>query len=368
MSLKAKIIVLVAFLLSGLMVGVLMLKDGLSLEAESKEASLQLEKNEGDQPERSRADNSRRAVSQADASREKKETKGMQVVKRFEWGDKPGQLGHKLADEGAPEGPMSFVVDDSGRVVILDQVNSRLQVFDPDMKPATIDLPADSYQDIAADADGNPVLLDRLARRSVEIYSPDGKLIQKIALEGKGVPEGGGVTGLFYRTDGIWVEVEHTRLVRVADADGRPDSRRPVMPGRFSKDGNRILSASRSGRQSAELMSWPAADPNSAPVLLARLQFDFHLAAINALESDASGRIFLGALLINERPAPPHDITAAGEEIVLLAPDGSIGKRIRLPVNSGPEEQFRPIRLGADGKLYRLRCTSDGAILERWTP
>ncbi len=365
---KAKNIVLVVLLLAGLAVALLVLRDSPSPGSAAEEAGRQSADKEDAQPGLTAVASADKTASEPATSPARQESKRMEVVRRFEWGDGPGQLGHKIPEDGAPEGPMSFIVDDSGRVVVLDQVNSRVQIFDADMKPAEIDLPADTYQDIATDADGNPVLLDRLARRSVEIYSPDGKLLQKTALVGPGVPEGGGVTGLFHRPDGIWVEVEHTRLVRIADAQGRPDTERPVMPGRFSKDGRLILTAARSGQKSADLMSWPMADHGSAPVLLARLQFDTRLAAINALESDTNGRIFIGALLVNERPGPPHDVVSANEEIVMLAADGRLIDRLRLPVNNGPEEQFRPIRLGRDGKLYRLRCTGDGAILERWTP
>lgn len=370
LSSKAKIIVVSAFILACLAVWLFVYRSGPETGESSSQPGLQVAPANTESGGQAAA----RPAAPVGAEIEPSAAAGagerdkLQVVRRFGWGDKPGQLGHKIPDEGAPEGPMSFVVDKGGRLVVLDQVNSRVQIFDPDMQPASIELPAETFQDIGTDADGNPVLLDRLARRSIESYSPGGKLLYTVPIEGPGVPEGGGVTGMFVQDDGTWLEVEHSRLVRVADAQGRPADQRTIVPGRLSGDGKAYLAAGRSGRQSASVMSWPTANPNRPPVLVAKLQFDMQLAAINALESDPAGRIYLGALLVDERPGPPPAISAAFEEIVLLNASGAAVQRIRLPVNTGPEEQFRPIRLGADGELYRLRCTADGAILERWIP
>src|SRR5262245_33049182 len=47
------------------------------------------------------------------------------------WGSAPGQLGRRRGSEEAPEGPMSFAVGPGGDVLVLDQVNARVQRFGP---------------------------------------------------------------------------------------------------------------------------------------------------------------------------------------------------------------------------------------------
>jgi hypothetical protein len=289
----------------------------------------------------------------------------VETVVTLPWGEAPGQVGHKIPEEGAPEGPMSFYVAEDGRVLVLDQVNSRVQVLDPGQPPAVIDLPADTYQDLGVTGDGDVVVMDRLSRRSIETWGPDGRLLASAGIEGPGVDEGGGVTGLFQRPDGTWIEVEHQRVVRVASSSGKPDPDRPVLPGRFSADGTTLLMTAKESAATAVVLGRPAVAPDALPVLIARVPFDLPLAYLVALESDPAGRIYLAAVLIQPNPAGPQLTGAAFEEIVVLAPGGQELGRARLPASLGPEEQFRPVRLGADGQLYLMRCEPDGARLGR---
>ena len=53
---------------------------------------------------------------------------------------------------------------------------------------------------------------------------------------------------------------------------------------------------------------------------------------------------------------------------VVLAPDGAELRRLELLPPDGVEEQFRPLKLAADGSLYQLRCTRAGAEVRRYTP
>lgn len=280
------------------------------------------------------------------------------------WGAGPGELGRREADESAPEGPMSFVVDAWGRVLVLDQVNERIQIFEEGRTPRSIPLPADSYQDIGVDRDGNPVLLDRLVRRSVETLGPGGTTLTA-PLEGGGIPEGGGTTAMFVRDDGVWVEVEHGRLVRVADAAGRPDPERPAVPGRFSADGRWLLSAAREGHQAAVVLARPATEPETSPRLFAHVRFGLPVLYLRALESDPAGRVLLAAHLARFRPTRPFDVIEQRLEIVLLAPDGHEADRLRLPVSRGALDRFRSLFVGPDGLLYHFYFDETGASLRR---
>lgn len=290
---------------------------------------------------------------------------GFDVVFFAPWGSGEGRLGRREAEESDPAGPMGFVLDDAGRAAVLDQVNSRVVVFAKGQQVEEIELPADTYQDLQLDEDGNLVLMDRLARRSVELFDPRGKQIARIDLEGSGVPEGGGTTALFLREDGVWVEVEHTRLVRVADARGRPDQKRPQVGGRFSADGAWLISAAREGRNQAAILARPAAASGELPRLFSRVGFPLPIMHLLALESDSAGRVLLAAHLARFDKEAPFGVSEERIEAVLLGPDGSEIDRVRLEAPRGALDQFRTLRLSPDGVLYHLYYDESGVSLRR---
>jgi len=281
------------------------------------------------------------------------------------WGSGEGRLGRRVAEESDPEGPMGFVVDAAGRAAVLDQVNSRVVLFADGRQIKEIALPADTYQDLQLDEDGNLVLLDRLAQRSVDLFDSRGGPIGHVQLEGDGVPEGGGTTAMFLREDGVWVEVEHTRLVRVADARGRPDPERPQVNGRFSADGAWLLSAAREGRQSAVVLVRPADSPGALPRLFSRVDFALPVLNLLALESDTGGRVLLAAHLARFEERAPFGVREERVEAVLLGPDGAELDRVRLEVPRGALDQFRTLRLSPDGVLYHLYYDDSGVSLRR---
>lgn len=290
---------------------------------------------------------------------------GFDVVFFAPWGSGEGRLGRSEAEESDPAGPMGFVVDAAGRAAVLDQVNSRVLMFAGGKQVSAIGLPADSYQDLQLDQDGNLVLMDRLARRSVELFDSRGRPIARVDLEGSGVPEGGGTTGLFLRDDGVWVEVEHERLVRVADARGRPDPDRPQVNGRFSADGVLLLSAVREGRNQAVVLARPAAAPGELPRLFSRVWFSLPILHLLALESDMAGRVRLAARLARFEDKAPFGVLEDRVEAVLLGPDGAEIDRVQLPAPRGALDQFRTLRLSPDGVLYHLYYDESGVSLRR---
>jgi hypothetical protein len=285
------------------------------------------------------------------------------IAVRAPWGAGLGELGHTLPQEGAPAGPMSLAVDGTGAISVLDQVNSRVEVFAPGRAPRAIPLPADTFQDLALAPAGGLVALDRLARRSLAWIDERGGLQRELPLVGPGVPEGGAVTGLFVRDDGAWVEVEHRSLVRIADASGRPDPARTVAPGRLAADGHVALRAARAGRDAAVVVTAPRVAPDET-TLLAQPTFPYPLLQITALESDRAGRVYLGAVIAEDPPGAGAEF----EVVVVLGRDGAEAARLTLPPRRGPEEQLRPLVLGADGAVYQLACEADAAVIRRAVP
>jgi hypothetical protein len=260
---------------------------------------------------------------------------------------------------------MGFAIDAEGRIHVLDQVNTRIQVFEKDRPPRVVPLPADTFQDIALDAKGNAVVLDRLATGTLAFVGANGEVDHTVPITGRGVPEGGGVTGMFVRPDGVWLEVEHGTLVRVALANGEPDPARPSVRGRFSFDGTSVIRAAVTGPTAVAVTAEPLAKGGSS--FEATVMFPIRVFGLHALECDARGRTYLVANLVRERESAPFDIVEEREIVVVLDKGGAEIGRVPIAPPEGPEEQFRPIRVGDDGSIYQLVAGRDGATLERFT-
>ncbi len=293
-------------------------------------------------------------------------TAGPRVVLRTSWGSGPGQLGRKQAAESSPEGPASFLVDGDGRVFVLDQVNLRIQVYDQGRLKQSIPLPADTFEDLALMTDGSVAVLDRLSRRTVRVTNASGQLVSEVNLVGPGVGQGGAVTGLFARDDGLWVEVAHGRLVRITDASGHADPQRPWVAGRFTAGGSKVLSAALDGRYAAEIVTRPAVAGKVPAQHLARVAFDLRLAHLTALETDATGNVYLGALMMRHRQSAPFDVIEQRSEVVVVSPTGRELRRISLPAPVTGLEFFRSIRVSPDGTIWHLAFDAHGATLRRY--
>jgi len=289
-----------------------------------------------------------------------------EIVFTAPWGSGPGQLGRQTPEEGAPEGPMSFVVDDKGRYLVLDQVNSRIQVFEPGESPRSIALSGSTFQDLVLDGAGNRLVLDRLGRASITRLDPEGNYLGEINLIGPDIPEGGMITGMFAQEDGIWVEIEHHRLVRVADADGNPDPDRPAVEGRFTADGGWLLTAALERLDGAAIFKQSTGGEARGQELMARVRFSDRVSHLLTLDSDTAGRVFLAAHLVALREVSPFDVVESRDEVVILAYDGTELGRHALPTAQGSAEQFRSIAVGPDGSISQLLLDENGATMRRW--
>lgn len=283
------------------------------------------------------------------------------VVATARWGGAPDQLGRRAANESSPEGPMSFDADERGRLYVLDQVNSRVSVFEAGRAARSVKLPRDTFQDIALSKKGF-VALDRFGSATVAFFDLAGNLTHEAPLVGAGVPTGGDVTGLFQRDDGTWVEVKHEGLVQIADSDGNPiDQERLSAPGRFAADGS-FLRLSKSGATSAALAS---IDKSGTASALGRVDFPMRVWQLLALEPDAKGRIVIAAEVYEEAPEPPFDRLAAAEQVVVLDAKARVLERFELPVTDSAEESFRRVRVSADGTIHHMAFGDDGVTFRR---
>ncbi len=295
------------------------------------------------------------------------QTTGPRIALRTTWGTGPRQLGRKQAAESAPEGPASFIVDDAGRAFVLDQVNLRIQVYKDGKRLRSIPLPADTFEDIALMPDGSIAVLDRFSRKTVRVMDAQGQLLSEVNLEGPSVSEGGAVTGLFARDDGLWVEVAHGRLVRITDASGQADAQRPWEAGRFMASSSKVLSAALDGRYAAKLITRPAVAGKAVGQRLARVEFDQRLAHLTALESDAAGNVYLGALTVRRRQSAPYDVLEQRSQVVIVSAAGQELRRVALPAPVTALEFLRSVRVSPNGTIWHLAYDAQGATLRRYS-
>jgi hypothetical protein len=191
--------------------------------------------------------------------------------------------------------------------------------------------------------------------------------MNEVSLSGAGLPEGGAVTGVFSDDDGVYVEADHDKVVRIADADGRADPNRPQLVGRPTRDGRLLITAALAGRGAGEATvsafdrasgqpAWSQVVPFGAPVL--------HLVM---LDSDAAGQVYLAADVGQESDAPPYPILDERIVIARLGSGGAPRGSITVPAFPTADETFRPITVDDSGAIYVMAAGDRGLEVVRYT-
>lgn len=284
------------------------------------------------------------------------------VVLRGPWGSGPGQFG-RSGGEGAPEAPMSMAVTPDGDLVVLDQVNVRTQRFRDGRYAGASPVPGAAAQDLAMLRDGRAVTLDRLGDPAVTVYDAAGRVASRVPLVGRGIAEGGAVTALFADAEGIYVEREHREVVRVADAEGRPDPERPTMWGRPSRDGATLLRAALVDRLAGTVSVMAAARANGAMDWSRTVRLDGAVLNLVLLDGDRRGRVYLGALVATQRGEVLGDLHVA---LVRFTQAGEPDATLRVPMPPGAEEVFRQLVIDDDGHVFAMVPSGDGLEVVRY--
>jgi hypothetical protein len=290
-----------------------------------------------------------------------------EVVVRAAWGPEPGQLGRRDADESAPEGPMSFVVAPAGDVWILDQVNARLVRFGADGRfEETIGIGSVTFQGLALGPGGELVLVDRLAARTVLVLASDGTRLGQVGLEGHGIPEGGGTTAVFARDDGVWIEYDHRRSVRVLDAQWRDPFYRRELPGRPVGPGAVRGVAWREAPFSVGVQLFEG--EAEAPRAETELRFEEPVRRIVELAGDGQGNVVLAVHLATEDPARGWATVHEALEVLVL--DAALVERRRIVTSpsAGPWEQTKELEVRGDGTIWQMAFGEAGVEVRRWRP
>lgn len=290
-----------------------------------------------------------------------------EIVVRAPWGSAVGDLGRRGGDESAPEGPMSFAVTAEWDVWVLDQVNRRIVRYGAggsvvDLLPVDLD----TYQALAVAPGGELVLMDRLAAGIVRVIDPAGALLGEAPLVGPGIEEGGGTTALFAREDGIWVEYDHRRSVRVLDAGFREPAQRRVLPVRPLDAGTAAGHARLAGPASVEV--WTTDPAGDAVTAQRTIGFDEQVARIVTLASDDRGDIVLAVHLMTEDPARGFAVVHEALVVLVLDPALALRRRIVTAPSVGAWEQFEEFEVTADGAIWQMAFVEEGVEVRRWLP
>ena len=288
------------------------------------------------------------------------------LVIRGAWGSGPGQFGRKRDPESNPEAPMAMVAGAGGEVAIVDQVNRRVQRFAGGKLVGTVSVGGDTVQDIAMGEGGRTVLLDRLADRNVQIYDRDGKLLNEAALVGEGIPEGGGVTGVFTDDKGIYVEREHQALVRIADTSGNSVPRQE-LPGRPTRDGRLLVTAVLVDRQAGTIQVKAIDRATLRPAWEQVISTGAMVLSVLMLDSDRNGMVYVAASTGHESPQPPFQIVDEAIVVARLGPGGQVRGMLQLPAVRSPDETFRSMSVDDNGSVYAMEPGPTGLSIVRYS-
>ncbi|MBN1771610.1 MAG: hypothetical protein JXB32_10130 [Deltaproteobacteria bacterium] len=283
------------------------------------------------------------------------------------WGDGDGALGRRGGDESNFEGPPSFAVGLAGDLFVLDAVNRRAARWSADGAwLGATPLGSETFVDLAVAPGGELVLLDRLVARVVRVVTLDGTVVGEAPVEGEGIPEGGGVTGVFARDDGVWLEYEHRWSVRVMDPRFAPAFYRWAVPGRPAGPDALHVGAGRRGIDALDV--WTFDREAGQELARATLRFAKPVDRIGGLGRNAAGRLMLAAHLLVEGPGPGYEVEFSGFEVVVL--DAGLQERARFaaPDSEGPWEQWDAFELADDGAVWQSAFTERGVEVRRWRP
>ena len=286
------------------------------------------------------------------------------VVVRGGWGAGPGQFGRR--EEGARPGPASLAVGADDTLLVLDRVNRRVQRFARSGHAlATVPTASETVEDIVAVGQrvwGLTYVPSRAGYR-VERYGEGGPDLQ--------VPLRGDLelaTGLFSTGSAsapeLWVEQNHDSQLKVlaggrAVAAHEQTARAPGRPHR-GRPGWRLTALRRDARRAVVL----GVEPGHGARPLLEVETPRDLVAIQELESDEAGRVYLG-LLLGELSGP-HDGPMNLQKVMVI---WKRGWRRCLTVELAAHQAtdvFRPVAVSAGGALYQLQTTEHEVRVRRW--
>lgn len=281
--------------------------------------------------------------------------KGQEIL-RVRIGSGPEELGVITPEEANPEGPMSFVVGPGGEIYVLDQTNSRIQVFKDGQRLLTIPIPGSVFIDIELLPGGLIALLDNVVDKVIIIFDQAGQVVRKISLEREEITEPGGITGIYCRTEGLWPGLlarMDSNSILLSGFDGQPAKRLINFPGIFNWSGLQLLKLEMEGDRLVTVLK---SDQSFQTWKKYRASFSLPVGRIYGFWEDKFENIYLAANIFDEK--------REANEVIIFEPGGRELARISLAVSRSPHEINNPVRVTPEGTIYQL-CIEDKFVVIR---
>lgn len=279
-------------------------------------------------------------------------------ILRVPIGSGENELGVITPEEANPEGPMSFVVSGTGEIYVLDQTNSRLQVFRDGRRIKTVPIPGTVFIDLELLPGGLIALLDNVVDKVVVILDQAGQVVRKISLDQEGIAEPEGITGLYCRTEGLWpgllAQVDSNSIL-LAGPDGRPASRIMTLPGILNWGGLRLLKLEMEGDRLVAVLK---SDQSLQTWKKYQASFSLPVGRIYGIWEDKFESIYLAANIFDEKKE--------ANEVVIFEPGGRELARISLAVSRSPHEINNPVRVTPDGAIYQLVLEGQSVVIRKY--
>ncbi|MCP9456639.1 MAG: hypothetical protein NNA18_11095 [Nitrospira sp.] len=287
-------------------------------------------------------------------------------VVRVKTGSGSDQIGVATPSEANPEGPMSFALGKDGEIYILDQLNSRIQVFEDGRWVRSIPIHADKamhFKDVDLAPDGRIVLLANSyvkgrEKNSLLLIDSHGKILHVYPLgdlewvgEVQIVSEG--------KLAGIWVELEGCS-VRIASLDGKA-TERVFVPGKVLLNGQGFINGKRRGRVTATVSR--SQNGFSHWEREHTMHFDIAIDHLLGVWEDRNGRVYVGAFLEGEQTAGRKKYSS--EMIVFSSELEELG-RFKLFVQNASHEIHRSVRVSPEGHVYQLSLNDQWVFIRKY--
>ena len=273
------------------------------------------------------------------------------------WGPGPNQLGRIDPNESDAEGPASFLVEESGEFLVLDQVKSRIVRVDRQGDfVESIELPGSNFMGLERLPNGRLLAVDRLVRRSVVIVDELLGVLAEYPIEGEYIEDSGVITAIFVRGDGLWLEVSHSYSVRILGLDWKP-SPRVTIAGRPSNAGAGSLVARLT---SAKALQLALVDGTGTASWSRELEFTDPLERIVWVEDLPDGRTIV--------VAHTRNITTGKEELRATRVNrfGEVESEGAVPYTVAIWYLQQDVRIRPIGDLFRMWFDESGVHLDEW--
>lgn len=281
-------------------------------------------------------------------------------VIRAQTGSGPGDIGIATPPEANPEGPMSFAISDDGQeVFVLDQVNSRIQVFKNGKKQRSIPIGNVPAKDLELLPGGKIALL---TANDVIIISSQGQLLRSIALKGILIPSPEDALGVYARTigkwKGLWVDVGE-RSVRIATLDPEvPSSERISVPGKISVNGLQLIRLEIHGTSTATVHRSKTGNISDWDTEF-HITFPGEIHFVNCFCDDNMGRLYIAVTIFENNRST--------NMLVILNPKGKEIARLNLFVQKAPHEIFRSMRISPNGDVFHMAVEDKNVFIKKYS-